>query len=288
MSTTWLVVRGAEIKLRIPKTYNPEIRDGKLWIKTPKGMAGLADGQLAKADGVEDQVKAMAKAMQWDKIDPKYLAGPGESPSGLLVITEAEWTERQRERAAKGMWGKELRVSSNGKPVLQHDVRYEVSGEVVMHGYRWAIESLGQPFKCGWAHTTRYAYLKLIGPADQQTYADYAALLGLARDEEDRHREQFEKMMEDENNDGVRPPRATFELWRQLAQQIATANPRAELERRVRAQADTSPETTSGYCRRKAGEAAKLALDAGQSEAEVVAALESYKTDPSYQEAMWD
>lgn len=286
-SKVWLIVRDGQVKIRIGPSSNPFVRDGKLWVKIEKGTGAVVDGALAKQDGVIDQVTAAAKKLDWAAIDPKYLAGPGESPSGLLIITEAEWTERKRQEAGKELCGRQLKVSKSGKPVLQHDVRDQLDLEVTILGHRWKVDSLGQPFDYGHAHKTRYAYLTLIGPAETADYTDYSKLLELADEENARWHREFNAMMDDEQNDGVNPPRAESQLFRKLAEQMEAANPRLKLERKVRAQADESPETTTGYLRGQAGKRALKLLGDGADESAVIAELESYKSDPAYIDAAW-
>jgi len=99
--STYLAIRDGVIRARIP---DGEIRDGVL-----VGPAGehVIDAELAKADGQYERVRELAKARQWNRIDRRYIAGPGTSASGLLIIEEKEWRKRERQRTEQSPGAKE-------------------------------------------------------------------------------------------------------------------------------------------------------------------------------------
>lgn len=84
---TYCIIRGGELQ----RTIDATVVDGTIAIDTPQGRMYLLDAELAKADGVIDDVTRLAKAMRYDEIDAKYFARLGANPSGLTVMTRDEW-----------------------------------------------------------------------------------------------------------------------------------------------------------------------------------------------------
>lgn len=91
---TYCVIRDGQLKITLANASLDAA--GKVTAPTTKGRGYIIDGELAKQDGVLDRVAALAKALRYTEIDPKYLAEPGTSPSGLRVITMQEWQAEQR------------------------------------------------------------------------------------------------------------------------------------------------------------------------------------------------
>lgn len=85
---TYLTIRDGQIKLTVPATLDA---DGKLVAQPPYNRGYVIDGDLAKRDGVLEQVAAAAKAGKWSDVPTKYKVGPGVSDSGLICITRDEY-----------------------------------------------------------------------------------------------------------------------------------------------------------------------------------------------------
>lgn len=147
---TYLLIRDDHVSMRVHQGIDPQVIDGKLTAKDAKGRVYFVDGKLAEQDGLLDRVKALAKERKWDQIDPKYLAGPGLSESGLLTITESEWSAQQ----------------AAGAEQRSADRREKLEA---------AIPGITE--------------------------------LQAAVEDELRYDREFQAMMEDEDNDGARPPK---------------------------------------------------------------------------------
>jgi hypothetical protein len=279
---TYLIIRDGQIRLRIESA---SIVGGKVAAPTANGRGYVVDGELARADGVIDEVTRLAKAMRYSQIDPKYLAGPGTSPSGLRAVEESEWQAEQAAAWAAQLWGRELEFARDNRPVIAHDERDEVQGEIEIAGCRWRVTGYGSSFARG-EHRVRYAYVDFVGVANDRTA--YEQLTQILAAEEARYSRAFARMMEDENNDGCNPPRGVPDLLRTIIAAVdpATAG-RIDLERRVRRQAQKDPSGKLGYLMRLAGGRAQALLAAGADEAAIEAALESYQQDPDYADAAW-
>lgn len=285
----WLTVRNGDIRLRL---VDAEVRDGKLWARTKRGLGPVIDGELAKADGADlAAIQQALRAGDYGAIPQKYLASPGESASGLLIIRESEWQERQRRARGEQIYGRELSFSSDNRPVLLVDVREPVPlGEAIGHaGCTWRVISGGNPFARGDAHQVRYWHLEHQAVADAAVA--YRELRALLATEEIRYSRQFAAMMEDEDNDGAAPPRSVPALLRTILKSIEASAPevvaRDQLRRDVAKAIATSPAGNLGYLIQAAGERAKKLMVAGASEAEVREALASYQQAPGYTDAAW-
>jgi hypothetical protein len=178
-----------------------------------------------------------------------------------------------------------LRVAKNGKLIIQHDQRDDLGGEVELDGCAWRVDSLGKAWQVG-HYQMRYAYVTFARITDGA--AAYKSIKGLLHDELDRNHREFNVMMDDEQNDGVNPPRPVCPLLQPILDSISNSDKHVvELRRQVEAAAaDSDPSTTTGYIRGKYGKKALDLLNAGASEADVIAALDGYKTDPDYCEAV--
>lgn len=285
-ATTYLVIRNGEIKLRL---QGARVVDGKLRVPHGGKLMYLVDGELAKAEG-RDDVLTLAKAGRHEEIDPRYLAGPGESPSGLVVIEAEAYNRQQRAAAAAKVLAPVLVLSGRGELVLEVDARDEAIGAgsvVTLLGYRWEVTRLGKVFSRG-GREARYAYVARQGvDRDSDLRAAYRELLALDNEEQRRSQRAFDRMMSDERNDGAAPPRAYSRAYRELAEALAAEDEMAPLAARAEAQAEESAETTAGYSRSRAARRALALLRAGASKEAVEVALESYREDPDYIEASW-
>ena len=281
--TTYLVIRDGEIKMRL---HDATLVDGKVSAPTKRGAGYLIDRELAKADGVFDAVAKLAKQCRYDQIDDKYIARLGISESGLVVIEELDYRQQQAAKQAETIRPREFGWTRQSDPVLIVDVRDQFGPYISHAGIKWSCRRRGDSFSRG-PHSVCYAYLSMVEIKDQA--AAYTFATNEKNREELRHIEQFNRMMEDGDNDGVNPPRGVAQLLDKIIGQIDKAtSDKVDLRRRVERQAAMSPETTMGNCRRQAGKRALVLLDQGAKYEAVTHELDSYQDDAAYNDAIWD
>ncbi len=271
-----MILKNGEVKMRLMEW---EIRDGGVYGKSGKGPLPIVNASIPGAS--REQKELWITERNFEALAP-FIAHMGENPGGLELIREDEWQKRERAKLAATIRQRELRLSKKGELVCVADTRDLAGESVVIHGVRFGVTGQGSPFDLG-PHRVRYLYLgepQIVEPSAD----NLDALRSLARDEWDRHRAEFSRMMEDGDNDGARPPRSASHIYEQLAKQMEEADSRAALILRCRAQADKDPSTTGGWMQGNAGKAALALVESGAPEEEVVAALEAYKSDPEYLE----
>jgi hypothetical protein len=285
----WLVIRDGQIKLRL---VGASVVRGKLRAPTKVGLGVVVDGESAKRDGVVSEITTRMQAGQFDELEARYgayLLGPGASESGALVIEQSEWVARREREAAARLSEPYLTLNAQNIPVLEVDARQAISvGDVVTElGHRWTVTALGRVFERH-SRSYRYAYLRL-GGIDEAADLRAAYIEARRRDAEEaeRYSAAFTRMMEDEDNDGARPPRGRSRLFAELADALAAADPMTPLFAKATRQAEESPETDLGWIRSKAGKRALAVIRSGGSEQEVRAALDSYQQDPEYTAVLW-
>ena len=269
-----IVSRNGEEKLRVPA----EIRNGIL----RAGKNILINSDLIAGSGMsKEQVAAEIKS---GRITPQIEAMGmrlGDNGNGLVC----QWAEDvEREKAAKTFAARSLRVAKNGKLVIQHDQRDELGSEVELDGCAWRVESLGKAWSAG-HYQMRYAYVAFARITDGS--AAYKSIGALLKDEQYRHHRESNAMMDDEQNDGVNPPRPVCPLLQPILDSISTTDKHAvDLRRQVEAAANSDPSTTTGWIRGKYCKKALDLLNAGAGEDDVVSAMNGYKSDPDYCEAV--
>jgi hypothetical protein len=88
-----LVIRNGEIKLRLPKWEQRP--DGTLWVTG----SPLLDKDAAGAPPLEE-LKRLTNEKRYSEIPAACFLKRGESPTGALVLTEAEWEAHPSNTAA--------------------------------------------------------------------------------------------------------------------------------------------------------------------------------------------
>lgn len=263
--STFLVIRDGEIKLRL---VGAQVIRGKVRAKTTGGLGFVVPREKAERDGVLAEIAALMRAGKMAEVEERfadYLAGPGEYEGNLLVITERDWTERQRQERGRRLWGREIGFASDGRVVLTHDERDSLGELVEESGCRWRVTGVGRSFERGDAHRVRYAYLEFVEVIDADDA--YGSMRQLKREELDRYDQQFERMMGDGANDGANPPRPISKIPDNIIALIDTST-------RERGDARASVEAychSTHYAKAGAGRRAKERLDAGE-DAQTVAA----------------
>lgn len=141
---------------------------------------------------------------------------------------------------------------------------FRVGSDVVRIGARAAVE--------GWHKQHRAEMDRRIDEEDARLIAACPGLevLRAVVNDEDRYARQFERMMDDENNDGARPPRGVQVSYRDAAARY----PRAALY--IRAEGYSC---ASHWAKAKAGAEAMAILAAGGPEEEAAARLENWLSD---------
>ncbi|NJM74882.1 MAG: hypothetical protein HC852_02820 [Acaryochloridaceae cyanobacterium RU_4_10] len=89
------------IKDRKKKTFEAELRDGGIWVKTPKGKLPMCDSSKLKSQGLDPV--AVAKAGEMHKYPDCWLK-LGQNPGGAIVYLAEEYrkiekAEKEREEA---------------------------------------------------------------------------------------------------------------------------------------------------------------------------------------------
>jgi hypothetical protein len=145
-----------------------------------------------------------------------------------------------------------------------------VDGKIVKAGHieRAQVETMGLNYVVAQAAMVTDAEGELIVGRIEQMRIDLRAelelnlpglaLLEAAADDEMRYAEQFDRMMDDEDNDGARPPKSVKVAYSDLAKQY----PRAALYLKAE-----SYELAANYAKANAGDrAAKLLASGGEME----------------------
>jgi len=89
--TTYLVIRNGQVKMPL---LNPTIKaDGTVWIKGMPVLDSQSDG--GKKIGI-DRLTALTRAKDYANIPADCFAKVGVNPSGLTVITQAEYRAQSR------------------------------------------------------------------------------------------------------------------------------------------------------------------------------------------------
>jgi hypothetical protein len=157
-----------------------------------------------------------------------------------------------------------------------------VDGAEVARGMPHKAQTRGNPDPSRWTHqmgpvmleTGEYNTIRAELDAAYQAHQEALqvqfpglAALQAAREDEDRYHEEFEQMMEDEGNDGARPPRPVQVAYKDLVPQY----PRAALYLRAK-----GFQQGANYDRMAAGTKAVKLLEAGGSESEAEAILNNW------------
>lgn len=253
--------------------------DGTIWSR-----AGRREVPLLLA-GEDETLRATLRDIQaraaWSEVPKECWGRLGEN-AGYRIETERQRQGREQAARAAALFVPSVGNAKNGKLFVLVDERAGTPDVIVLHGVRFAISGFGQGFVSGdW--TVKRGYVESYSvetrsPENLQYWRDRA------NEEHERGARAFTRMMEDEHNDGVRPPAPACRAFEEIAAAMRTDENAAIL--RVRAQAEESPATQTGFIRAKCAREALAAMDGGASLSEVLRIADSFASDPQYQEAV--
>jgi hypothetical protein len=262
-----------------------EVRNGTLWTKTKKGMIPLLNKDGCDIALIE---KAMATG-KYDGLPASAFWRPGDqNAGGGAAYTQGEIDEMERRERVEKLYTRAFGVSKNGDYYIEADVRDALpeSGKVVFHGIAFDASGSGKSYQAGdWK--VRRIYLKNPS-AENPSPEDALFWAGKANRAAESYRYKFNKMMDDEYNDGLNPP-SSLERNRFTELSALAQNPLAPTLAKIKD--IITREGAGGVCYYAAQYARKalMAYEAGEHDIQKLQAIMSeVEKDKGYIEATWN
>lgn len=203
-----------------------------------------------------------------------------------LIETQADQTRREELERAKRPIESFFTLSKAGKPCIVVDLeKIPASPDTITHkGVEFQVTGLGEAYQIQHRKVKRAYLHEEHFTVTDKTADNLRFWRNLLSGEHDRYQYQFNRMMDDENNDGVRPPRSPSTFIDKILKAMTTLE--AEILIRIQNQAQETPAIQTGWIRSTYAKRALTAYASGSSIEAAEQIANSYKDDPAYIEAI--
>lgn len=206
-------VETGEVKLRVPQCTVRQ--DGSLWHQNQTPIIVTLNEPEERKDDLKRKYQVALAEKNYDAIAPEHFARLGLEGK-VLVEWERDYQARLDAERSNRIMEPFFGVAKNGAPFIALDVRQQIQGsEVTFRGVTFGVVTEGKSYSAG-AHTVRRCYIKTsswrITPEARRP--DW---LTMANDDAERWQHAFDRMMEDEHNDGVNPPAPQCKMLWEIA-----------------------------------------------------------------------